>query len=127
MLSMRAELNGFLGLITHRSFESHVLEEPRASSANTDASGGLWEHELVLKRAWAHSMPVAQELVLKRGVPYLGLCRGSQLLNVAMGGTLYFDIATETGCLPPLSTRLNSPLITQNTPRALTLNPEPGP
>ena len=38
-----------------------------------------------------------QELVLKRGVPYLGLCRGSQLLNVAMGGTLYFDIAAETG------------------------------
>ena len=37
--------------------------------------------------------------MLKRGVPYLGLCRGSQLLNVAMGGTLYFDIAAETGCM----------------------------
>jgi len=28
----------------------------------------------------------------KRGVPLLGLCRGSQLINVAMGGTLYQDI-----------------------------------
>ncbi|KAJ1480426.1 peptidase C26-domain-containing protein [Baffinella frigidus] len=46
-------------------------------------------------------MTLVKELVLKRGVPYLGLCRGSQLLNVAMGGTLYFDIATETGSTIP--------------------------
>jgi len=35
--------------------------------------------------------------VLKHGVPYLGLCRGSQLFNVAMGGTLFFDVTAETG------------------------------
>jgi len=46
-------------------------------------------------------MRLVRELVLRRNVPYLGLCRGSQLLNVAMGGTLYWDIAAETGSMVP--------------------------
>lgn len=29
---------------------------------------------------------------LKNNVPYLGICRGSQLLNIACGGTLYGDV-----------------------------------
>ena len=32
---------------------------------------------------------------LQRGLPVLGLCRGIQLLNVALGGTLWQDIATQ--------------------------------
>jgi putative glutamine amidotransferase len=32
---------------------------------------------------------------LAEGMPILGVCRGQQLLNVAMGGTLYQDIASE--------------------------------
>lgn len=35
--------------------------------------------------------------VLDSGVPFLGLCRGAQLLNVALGGTLYQDLEAERG------------------------------
>ncbi len=37
------------------------------------------------------------EAALDRGVPVLGICRGHQILNVALGGSLYQDIATQVG------------------------------
>ena len=36
---------------------------------------------------------------LKRRIPILGICRGSQLVNVACGGTLYVDVQKETKSL----------------------------
>lgn len=32
---------------------------------------------------------------MKRGIPLLGICRGHQLINVAMGGTLYQDLRAQ--------------------------------
>ena len=36
-------------------------------------------------------------LALRRGIPVFGVCRGMQLLNVALGGTLFQDIPSEIG------------------------------
>ncbi|MBN1953978.1 MAG: gamma-glutamyl-gamma-aminobutyrate hydrolase family protein [Anaerolineae bacterium] len=41
------------------------------------------------------------ETALQQGKPLLGICRGIQVLNVTLGGTLYADIASEVpGALP---------------------------
>lgn len=44
------------------------------------------EFEIALTRA-----------ALERGMPYLGICRGMQALNVAFGGTLVQDLVDEAG------------------------------
>jgi putative glutamine amidotransferase len=36
-------------------------------------------------------------LALKRGMPIFGICRGMQILNVALGGTLYQDVPSQFG------------------------------
>lgn len=38
-------------------------------------------------------------LAIERGMPVFGICRGIQVLNVALGGTLYQDIQTQCGLL----------------------------
>ena len=36
-------------------------------------------------------------LALERGMPIFGICRGMQILNVALGGTLYQDVPSQFG------------------------------
>jgi putative glutamine amidotransferase len=36
-------------------------------------------------------------LALERGMPIFGICRGMQILNVALGGTLYQDVPSQLG------------------------------
>jgi putative glutamine amidotransferase len=45
----------------------------------------------------------ALTLALRRGLPVLAVCRGIQVLNVALGGSLYQDVGTEPGTQIPHS------------------------
>lgn len=42
---------------------------------------------------------VLLDVALSRDIPVLGVCRGQQILNVAMGGTLYQDLPLQLGIL----------------------------
>jgi putative glutamine amidotransferase len=56
-------------------------EEPLRPEWHGDAIRDAYEMELV-------------HLCMSRGKPILGVCRGTQVLNVALGGSLYQDIET---------------------------------
>src|SRR5215213_6077642 len=47
--------------------------------------------------AWDALEMALLRLALKRGIPIFGICRGMQILNVALGGTLYQDVPSQLG------------------------------
>jgi putative glutamine amidotransferase len=61
---------------------SHYGEEPLRPEWAGDAARDRYEMELI-------------HLCLQADKPVLGICRGAQVLNVALGGSLYQDIATQ--------------------------------
>jgi len=58
----------------------HGIDHPHVGEVDTDRD----RVEILL----------AQQVV-QRGIPFLGICRGIQVINVALGGTLYSDIADQ--------------------------------
>lgn len=62
----------------------HYRQEPAPGLRNIDDVRDMMELELT-RRAMALDLPL------------LAICRGIQLLNVALGGTLYQDIASRSG------------------------------
>ncbi len=57
-------------------------------------------------------------------MPILGICRGHQLLNVALGGTLYQDIDKEMGVQEVHDMRGKGPNFRQQRPHPVQLAPE---
>jgi putative glutamine amidotransferase len=72
----------------------HVHQELRRAPINP-----LWAGDEVRD---AYEIELFHEFVTQ-GKPVFGICRGHQLINVALGGTLYQDIATQCDgqLLPP--------------------------
>ena len=72
-------------------------ESPTRPEWSGDRARDLYELELL------------HEFV-EAGKPVLGVCRGCQLINVAFGGTLYQDVATEcAGALAPRARPIRRP------------------
>jgi putative glutamine amidotransferase len=60
-------------------FLRQEIVDPTLIDKDTDPARDHWEFEAISK-------------ALARGLPILGICRGIQVLNVALGGTLKLDI-----------------------------------
>ncbi|XP_049405897.1 putative glutamine amidotransferase GAT1_2.1 isoform X1 [Solanum stenotomum] len=81
-------------------------EDIDPSLYDSDELSGLSQEELEeIKKLHSSDTTIDKEkdsielalakLCLERNIPYLGICRGSQVLNVACGGTLYQDLEKE--------------------------------
>ena len=81
-----AELSGLLltgGYDIHpRHWDATELVHP---TAEVDADRDVFEIPLI-KAAWARNLPI------------LGICRGEQILNVALGGSMIQDVPDHYGC-----------------------------
>ncbi|WOL03821.1 hypothetical protein Cni_G12541 [Canna indica] len=86
--------------------EGEDIDPSHYEGAEAVASTGLSPEELdEIRRLHASDSAVDREkdsielrlakLCLERNIPYLGICRGSQILNVACGGTLHQDVERE--------------------------------
>lgn len=50
-----------------------------------------------INRARDEAEMTALRTARREGIPVLGICRGAQLINVALGGTLYADLSRDRG------------------------------
>jgi putative glutamine amidotransferase len=83
--SLARILSSLQGLILSGGPDVHPRrygEEPLAGLGEVD-------------EALDHMELMAAELAIEKNLPLLGICRGIQVLNIALGGTLYQDIASQ--------------------------------
>jgi len=83
--SLTRILSALQGLILSGGPDVHPRrygEEPLAGLGEVD-------------EALDHMELLAAELAIEKNLPLLGICRGIQVLNVALGGTLYQDISSQ--------------------------------
>jgi putative glutamine amidotransferase len=83
--SLDALVRGLDGVVLHGGADVAPIsygESPRREAWAGDRLRDEYEIKLV-------------HACLAHGIPVLGICRGQQLLNVALGGTLYQDIETQ--------------------------------
>lgn len=87
----RPALGPFSGLMLCGGRDIHPrlwdAQEHVHSEADVDEARDAFEVPLV-REAW------------ERGLPILGICRGEQILNAALGGSLIQDIPSHFGCEP---------------------------
>jgi putative glutamine amidotransferase len=84
-ITTRDLLDGVEGLVLQGGVDMsprHYGEEPARPEWVGDAARDQYEMELI-------------RLCLEMDKPVLGVCRGAQVLNVALGGSLYQDIETQ--------------------------------
>lgn len=83
-----AQLDLLDGLLLSGGLDIHpgLYGEQDVHSATETEAGGRDEHEIGLVRA-----------AVARDLPVFAICRGLQVLNVALGGTLYQDLPTQVG------------------------------
>lgn len=92
-----AAIEAMVGLVDGLLFAGGLDVEP---ARYTDAP----RHPKVLSDEVLDALELrVAALAVERGVPILGICRGQQLLNVALGGTLVQDIPDELGVEHPQS------------------------
>ncbi|MDH6195565.1 putative glutamine amidotransferase [Mycobacterium frederiksbergense] len=67
------------------------------ADVNPELYGGASADPLVKPgpRALDDNEVAALDIALRRGIPVLAVCRGAQLTNVALGGTLFADLARD--------------------------------
>ena len=84
-----AALRDFVALCDGFCFTGGVDILPaRYGEATSPACGTVQEHRDVLELR-------VFDLILPTGKPLFGICRGAQVFNVALGGTLYQDLPSE--------------------------------